>query len=213
MYDIPYFKAANHQEVLDFMQANPFVTICGVDANGLPIAAQIPILIKHSGEKLIISGHLMRKQDHTNAFEKNNNVLVIFSAPSAFVSASWYTQKGIASTWNYQTVHAVGKMAMKDDAHLLQLLTELTLHFEKDANAPTHIKNLDTDYVQQNMKAIVSFDIEVTDLKNVFKLSQNRDEVSYANIQKELEKGDAACKYMAAAMQAQLNPRDSHTDL
>ena len=213
MYDIPYFKAANHQEVLDFMQANPFVTICGVDANGLPIAAQIPILIKHSGEKLIISGHLMRKQDHTNAFEKNNNVLVIFSAPSAFVSASWYTQKGIASTWNYQTVHAVGKMDMKDDAHLLQLLTELTLHFEKDANAPTQIKNLDTDYVQQNMKAIVSFDIEVTELKNVFKLSQNRDEVSQANIQKELEKGDAACKYMAAAMRAQLNPRDSHTDL
>ena len=213
MYDIPYFKAANHQEVLDFMQANPFVTICGVDANGLPIAAQIPILIKHSGEKLIISGHLMRKQDHTNAFEKNNNVLVIFSAPSAFVSASWYTQKGIASTWNYQTVHAIGKMDMKDDAHLLQLLTELTLHFEKDANAPTQIKNLDTDYVQQNMKAIVSFDIEVTELKNVFKLSQNRDEVSQANIQKELEKGDAACKYMAAAMRAQLNPRDSHTDL
>ena len=213
MYDIPYFKAANHQEVLDFMQANPFVTICGVDANGLPIAAQIPILIKHSGEKLIISGHLMRKQDHTNAFEKNNNVLVIFSAPSAFVSASWYTQKGIASTWNYQTVHAVGKMDMKDDAHLLQLLTELTLHFEKDANAPTQIKNLDTDYVQQNMKAIVSFDIEVTELKNVFKLSQNRDEVSHTNIQKELEKGDSACKYMAAAMQAQLNPRDSHTDL
>ena len=213
MYDISYFKADNHQEVLHFMQANPFVTICGVSENGLPIAAQIPILLKQIEDKIIISGHLMRKQDHTNAFEKNNNVLVIFSAPSAFVSASWYTQKGIASTWNYQTVHAVGKMEMKDDAHLHQLLTDLTLHFEKDANAPTQIKNLDPEYVQQNMKAIVSFEIEVTELKNVFKLSQNRDEVSHANIQKELEKGDAACKYMAAAMQAQLNPRDSHTDL
>ena len=213
MYDISYFKADNHQEVLDFMQANPFVTICGVNEKGLPIAAQIPILLKQIGDKIIISGHLMRKQDHTNAFEKNNNVLVIFSAPSAFVSASWYAQKGIASTWNYQTVHAVGKMEMKDDAHLLQLLTDLTLHFEKDANAPTQIKNLDPEYVRQNMKAIVSFEIEVTELKNVFKLSQNRDEVSHANIQKELEKGDAACKYMAAAMQAQLNPRDSHTDL
>lgn len=213
MYDIPYFKAENHQEVLDFMQANPFVTICGVNENGLPIAAQIPILIKQNGEKIVISGHLMRKQDHTNAFEKNNNVLVIFSAPSAFVSASWYTQKGIASTWNYQTVHAVGKLEMKDDAHLLQLLTDLTLHFEKDANAPTQIKNLDPAYIKQNMKAIVSFEIEVAELKHVFKLSQNRDEQSHTNIQKELEKGDAACKYMAAAMQAQLNPRDSHTDL
>jgi transcriptional regulator len=200
MYNISYFKANNQEEVFAFMQANPFVTICGVDENGLPIAAQIPILIKQEDDKLIISGHLMRKQDHTNAFEKNNNVLIIFSAPSAFVSASWYKEKGIASTWNYQTVHAIGKMEMKDDAHLYQLLTDLTMHFEKNPNAPTQVKNLDPEYVQQNMKAIVSFDIEVTELKNVFKLSQNRDEESHQNIQKELSKGDAACQYMAAAM-------------
>jgi transcriptional regulator len=200
MYNISYFKANNQEEVFAFMQANPFVTICGVDENGLPIAAQVPILIKQEDDKLIISGHLMRKQDHTNAFEKNNNVLVIFSAPSAFVSASWYKEKGIASTWNYQTVHAIGKMEMKDDAHLYQLLIDLTMHFEKDPNAPTQVKNLDPEYVQQNMKAIVSFDIEVIELKNVFKLSQNRDEESHQKIQKELSKGDAACQYMAAAM-------------
>jgi transcriptional regulator len=200
MYDIPYFKANNHQEVLDFMQANPFVTICGVDAHGLPVATHIPVLIKVENEKVTISGHMMRKQDHTNAFEINKNVLVIFSAPSAFVSASWYTNKGMASTWNYQTVHAVGKLEMKDEAHLLQLLTELTLHFEKDENAPTQVKNLSPEYMQQNMKAIVSFEIEVAVLKNVFKLSQNRDEASHANIQNELNKGDAACKHMAAAM-------------
>ncbi|MFZ9146179.1 MAG: FMN-binding negative transcriptional regulator [Sediminibacterium sp.] len=200
MYNISYFKANNHEEIIAFMHANPFVTICGVDANGLPVATHIPILIKQEADKIILSGHIMRKQDHSNAFEINNNVLVIFSAPSAFVSASWYKEKGIASTWNYQTVHAIGKMEMKDDAHLYQLLTDLTMHFEKDPNAPTQVKNLDPEYVQQNMKAIVSFDIEVTELKNVFKLSQNRDEESHQNIQKELSKGDAACQYMAAAM-------------
>lgn len=200
MYNISYFKANNHEEIIAFMHANPFVTICGVDANGLPVATHIPILIKQEADKIILSGHIMRKQDHSNAFEINNNVLVIFSAPSAFVSASWYKEKGIASTWNYQTVHAIGKMEMKDDAHLYQLLTDLTMHFEKNPNAPTQVKNLDPEYVQQNMKAIVSFDIEVTELKNVFKLSQNRDEESHQNIQKELSKGDAACQYMAAAM-------------
>ena len=200
MYDISYFKASNHQEVIDFMHANPFVTICGVDANGLPVAGQIPVLIKQENNKLIISGHLMRKQDHTNAFEINYNVLVIFSGPSAFVSASWYEEKGIASTWNYQTVHAVGKMEMKREDHLYTLLSELTAHFEKDPNAPTQVKNLDTDYMKHNMKAIVSFEIEVTQLKNVFKLSQNRDDVSHKNIVNELSKGTPACKHMAAAM-------------
>ncbi|MFM6995226.1 MAG: FMN-binding negative transcriptional regulator [Sediminibacterium sp.] len=200
MYDISYFKANDHQEVIEFMQANPFVTICGVDKNGLPIAAQIPILIKQVDDKLFICGHLMRKQDHTNAFEMNPNALVIFSAPSAFVSASWYTSKGQASTWNYQTVHAVGTMQMQDEQHLYNLLVALTEKFESDPDAPSQVKNLDPMYMQQNMKAIISFEIEVAQLKHVFKLSQNRDNASHQNIQNELNKGDAACKYMAAAM-------------
>lgn len=200
MYNIPYFKASQHKDVIDFMQNNPFVTICGVDANGLPVATHIPILIKQEADKIILSGHIMRKQDHANAFEINNNVLVIFSAPSAYVSATWYTTKNMGSTWNYQTVHARGKIEIKDEAHLRQLLTNLTLHFEKDPESPTQVKNLSEEYMQQNMKAIYSFDIVVQDLQHVFKLSQNRDEASHTNIQNELSKGDAACKYMAAAM-------------
>ena len=200
MYNIPHFKAKDHQEVIDFMHANPFVTICGVDANGFPVAGQIPVLIKQENDKLFISGHFMRKQDHTNAFELNNNALVIFSAPSAFVSASWYSIKEAASTWNYQTVHAVGKMEMKGEDHLYNLLSELTAHFEKDPNAPTQVKNLDPIYMKENMAAIISFEIEVIELKHVFKLSQNRDNVSHENIKKELNNGTPACKYMAAAM-------------
>jgi len=200
MYNIPYFKASQHKDVIDFMQNNPFVTICGVDVNGLPVATHIPILIKQEADKIILSGHIMRKQDHANAFEINNNVLVIFSAPSAYVSATWYTTKNMGSTWNYQTVHARGKIEIKDEAHLRQLLTNLTLHFEKDPESPTQVKNLSEEYMQQNMKAIYSFDIVVQDLQHVFKLSQNRDEASHTNIQNELSKGDAACKYMATAM-------------
>ena len=200
MYNIPYFKAQEHQEVIDFMQANPFVTICGVDASGMPVATHIPVLIKIENDLITISGHLMRKQDHANALEINNNVLVIFSAPSAFVSAAWYTTKNMGSTWNYQTVHARGKMEIKDESHLRQLLTDLTLHFEKEVDSPTQVKNLSEEYMEQNMKAIYSFDIVVQDLQHVFKLSQNRDEASRATIQAELNKGDHACQYMAAAM-------------
>ena len=130
MYNIPHFKASNHQQVLDFMQANPFVTICGVDSKGLPVATHIPVLMKVENDIITISGHIMRKQDHSTAFEVNKNVLVIFSAPSAFVSANWYTTKNMGSTWNYQTVHARGQLEIKDETHLRNLLTELTLYFE-----------------------------------------------------------------------------------
>lgn len=200
MYNIPHFKAKDHQEVLDFMKANPFVTICGVNKEGYPVATQVPILLKIENDTITISGHMMRKQDHTNAFENNNKALVIFSGPSAFVSANWYTTKNMGSTWNYQSVQAKGKLEIKDEKHLKNLLTELTLHFEKDPNSPTQVKNLSPEYMEQNMKAIVSFEILVDDLQHVFKLSQNRDDVSYENIKNELSNGNAACKHMAAAM-------------
>lgn len=205
MYDIPHFKASNYQQVIDFMQANPFVTICGIDVNGLPVATHIPVLIRVDNDIVTISGHIMRKQDHSNAFELNKNVLVIFSAPSAFVSASWYSNQGQASTWNYQTVHAIGKLEMQDEQHLYDLLVALTQKFETDQDASSQVKNLDPMYMHQNMKAIVSFEIVVDQLKHVFKLSQNRDEASHANIQNELNKGDAACKHMAAAMKQNLD--------
>ena len=200
MYHIPYFKAAKHQEVIDFMEANPFVTICGVNASGKPVATHIPILIDVIKDQIILSGHIMRKQDHTNAFELNKDVLVMFTAPSAYVSASWYTEKNQASTWNYQTVHAIGSIHFKDEAHLIALLDRLTKKFEKDPESPTQLKNLSADYLEQNCKAIVSFEIVVTDLQHVFKLSQNRDAESHKNIQNELSNGNAACKHMAAAM-------------
>jgi transcriptional regulator len=91
-------------------------------------------------------------------------------------------------------------MQMQDEQHLYHLLVALTEKFESDPDAPSQVKNLDPMYMQQNMKAIISFEIEVAQLKHVFKLSQNRDEISHQNIQNELNKGDAACKYMAAAM-------------
>ena len=100
----------------------------------------------------------------------------------------------MGSTWNYQTVHARGQLEIKDETHLRNLLTDLTLHFEKDTEAPTQVKNLSQEYMEQNMKAIYSFDIVVNDLQHVFKLSQNRDEKSYHHIIDHLkaEGGEAA---------------------
>ena len=200
MYHIPHFKAKDHQEVIHFMQAHPFVTICGVDEAGFPVATQIPILLDIEKDKIVILGHIMRKQAHTNAFEINKKVLVLFSGPSTFVSANWYTDKAQASTWNYQAVQAKGEIVLKDNDHLYRLLERLTLHFEKDVDAPTQVKNLSPEYMEQNMKAIVSFEIVVDDLQHVFKLSQYRDEASKQNIQSELNKGNEACQHMAAAM-------------
>jgi predicted FMN-binding regulatory protein PaiB len=73
MYNISYFKAADGDELLLFMQAHPFVTICGISEDGTPAASHIPVLIENRAGKIFLLAHIMRKQDHTNAFKLSQN--------------------------------------------------------------------------------------------------------------------------------------------
>ncbi len=198
MYDIPYFKAHENQEVFDFMKEHPFVMICGVDEHSKPVATHIPILIEERDGKLFFVGHVMKKQKHTIAFEKNNQVLVIFTGNHSYVSAKNYEQQNTASTWNYQAVHVSGSLIFLGDEQLLQLLIKLTEKFENNNNSPSLVSKMDINYVQQHMKAIVAFEIEVEHIDHVFKLSQNKDEQTKSKIINQLEKEEST---MAKTMQ------------
>ena len=201
MYNIPYFKAADDKQVIDFMHAHPFAVVTGVDAEQKPVATHVPLLVKQEKDTLVLQGHVMRNTDHHHAFLQNENVLAIFTGPHAYVSASWYTDKKQASTWNYLTVHAHGKLKFGDEDMLLAVLKQTTAQFENNPGSPSLVEHLDAGYVERLMKAIVAFEIEVTRIEHVFKLSQNRDEQSYQNIINHLEGGDEEAKMMATIMQ------------
>lgn len=187
MYDLPHFKANNEKEVFEFMKAHPFITLCGTGENGLPVATHVPVLFTEKEDRLVLRAHIQRKTDHHKAFAAHPNVLAIFTGPHSYVSASWYQQPKVASTWNYQAVHVSGLLQFGDEDMLYQLLTDLTAHYEQNPHSPSLVKELPPGYVQKQMKAIIAFEITVTSLRHVFKLSQNRDEASRENIIKKLE--------------------------
>ncbi|MBC7902687.1 MAG: FMN-binding negative transcriptional regulator [Gemmatimonadaceae bacterium] len=179
MYSLPEYKEADHRVVVDFMKEHPFVFLSGTNADGKPVATQLPVLIEEREGKIILHGHLMKQTDHHKAFVHNDNALAVFTGPHTYVSASLYTDKHTGSTWNYMSVHAAGKIKFLGDEALLDLLTKLTEHFENNPYSPSLVKDLPKEYMDRLMKAILAFEIEVTSLENVFKLSQNRDEQSY----------------------------------
>lgn len=194
MYNLPYFKEQDAEEVLQFMREHPFIFLTGSDIANKPVATQVPVFIDEKDGKLFLSGHMMRQTDHHKAFEKNQNVLAVFTGPHTYVSATWYT-KAMGSTWNYMSVHAHGTIRFGDKEELISVLRRLTLHYENgNTQSTTVFDNLPADYTESMMKGIVPFEIEVNDLQHVFKLSQNRDEESYDNIIVQLKRkgGDAA---------------------
>lgn len=206
MYDLPYFKESDEVVVRQFIKDHPFAFLAGVDAANRPVATQVPVFIDESEGKLFLSGHIMRNTDHHKAFLHNHHVLAVFTGPHAYVSASWYDNPHQASTWNYMSVHAKGILKFKDEAALIALLKRLTLHFENlNSESPTVFDNLPGAYTAPLLKAIIAFEIEITEIENVFKLSQNRDQKSYFNIIEKLEAGGGDGKLIAGEMRKRKN--------
>lgn len=194
MYNLSHFKEPDQVVVIEFMKQHPFAMLIG-NADGRSVATQIPLLFEERDGKMFLLGHMMRKQDHQTAFEQNPDVLVVFTGPHTYVSATWYKDPQQASTWNYISVHARGTLSFLDEKGLEDALRKLTLHYEhQNPHSSTIFDNLTDEYKMPLMKAIVAFEIEVGSVEHVFKLSQNRDEESYEHITEKLkaEPGDAA---------------------
>ncbi|HVZ25094.1 MAG TPA: FMN-binding negative transcriptional regulator [Sediminibacterium sp.] len=200
MYQLPRYQDADAAAVMEFMKSHPFVTLIGVGEDGSPVATQVPILLREEAGTILLRGHIMRQSDHYLAFAKNPAALVLFTGPHAYISASWYEDPAQASTWNYMTVQAKGRLVLLDDHALLPMLQELTDHYEPEGSSPAAFSQLPEEYLIRLSKAIAGFEIRVDSLQHVFKLSQNRDANSFQHILSQLEKGSDDARAIAAEM-------------
>jgi transcriptional regulator len=201
MYHFSYFKEKDKEALLGFMEEHPFAFLTGSFHSGAQVATQIPILVEERDGELFLKGHIMRNTDHHKAFMENPNALVVFTGPSTYVSASWYSNPQIGSTWNYMSAHITGQLKFMSDDGLIKFMRELTLKFEKgNTNSQTIYDNLPDSFLSKMMPAIVGFEIRAEKIDNVFKLSQNRDEKSYLNIISKLEEQGGSSALVAKEM-------------
>lgn len=206
MYHFSYFKEKDQQTILNFIAENPFAFLTGSFLNGQQVATQIPVLIEERNGELYLQGHIMRNTDHHKAFLENPNALLVFTGPHCYVSASWYSNPQIGSTWNYMSVQVAGTINFMTNDELVAFMQKLTLHFEKGNNqSPTFYNNLPDSFLSKMMPAIAGFEIKAASIENVFKLSQNRDEKSYTNIIQKLEEQGGNSALIALEMQKRKN--------
>lgn len=180
MYNISYFTEPDRELIIAFMKEYSFAMVTGIGEN-YPVATQLPLEIEEKDGSVFLKGHLMRKTDHHLAFEKNNNVLVLFTGPHCYVSAAWYNNPNTASTWNYMTVHARGKIIFTDEKGTYEAVKSVTNKYE-GTETKAAFNNMPQEYIKPILKAIVGFSIEVETIENVFKLSQNKSEEEQLNI-------------------------------
>lgn len=203
MYKLSYFTEEDAGRVFAFMRENPFAIIAGTGEN-YPVATHVPLDIRKVDGDIILTGHMMRNTDHHKAFLNNDHVLVIFNGPHCYVSASWYNNPAVASTWNYMTVHAKGRITFTDEAGTVDIIRNITNAYE-DTGSTASFSALPAGYVDRLVKAITGFTIRVASFDNVFKLSQNHEEGTRRSIIKNLrEREDESGKKIAAEMEKRI---------
>jgi transcriptional regulator len=202
MYIPEHFRVRDHADALAFMQANPFVVLVSSCDDG-PFASHIPVVIRESGDQLIVRGHFAKANPHWRYLEQQPHCLTIFHGPHSYISPSLYTDQQSVPTWNYGAVHLYGNARVfSTPDSLLGVLHELMGTFE-----PAYAEqwaSLSPEYRERMLTHIVGFEITATKLEAKFKLGQNRTREDQSNMIAALAKAeDTAISGVARMMREQ----------
>lgn len=198
MYIPHYYKNENLTEIKDFLVHNSFGILVN-QVDGKPWASHIPLeLDKDNNGKDILVGHIAKANPQGKTLDANAEVLCIFNGPHAYVSSSWYKEEEVP-TWNYIAVHVYGKLKILNEEETMISLHKLVDKYEKGSKNPISLHDMSPKTLRQ-VKGIVGFQIEITDIQAAYKLSQTRVE-DHPKITSELsERQDPASQAIAQKM-------------
>lgn len=174
------FKVSDFEEIREFVQQNSFGTLV-TTRKGRPIATHLPLQMIKEDEDYFITGHMAYGNPQWRTFEANDEVLVMFQGPHAYISSSWYEHENVP-TWNYQSVHVYGAAQLLSEEELKQDLTKLLLKYEEHRENPVLWDKLSSELLEKEVKGIVGFKIKIKEIQAANKLSQNRNAQDYENI-------------------------------
>ncbi len=179
MYVPTHFQINDASELHRIMTNYPLgvliTTNAGLDANHLPF-----LFDANEGELGVLTAHVARANPVWEQVANGSEVLVIFRGEESYISPNWYPSKHETHrqvpTWNYEVVHAHGKMTVHDDEKFLRgVVGRLTKTHEAMEPKPWKMSDAPQDYMDAMLNAIVGIQITITRLEGKAKLSQNRE--------------------------------------
>ncbi|WP_152657682.1 FMN-binding negative transcriptional regulator [Oceanobacillus sp. CFH 90083] len=203
MYVPKRFKVTDTKEIWEFVHQHSFATLVTTE-NNIPVATHLPVMVNKQADDFLITGHVAYANPQWKTFEKGADALVIFQGPHAYVSSTWYSHENVP-TWNYQAVHMYGTPRILEKDELKESLKILSDKYEKHRDPSFSMENFTPKLLEAQLKAIVGFEVRVTEIQAAYKLSQNRNEADYKSVIKHLkEEGDFDSRQVAEQMEKRL---------
>ena len=198
MYIPPYYENKDLSEIKKFLQENSFGILINV-VDGKPWGTHIPLELETNAEGGdVLVGHIAKANPQWKHFDNNKEVLCIFNGPHAYVSSSWYKEEEVP-TWNYIAVHVYGKLELLSEEETMASMHRLVNKYEKGSKKPISLHDMSPKTLRQ-VKGVVGFQIQISDVQATYKLSQTRPEDHPKIISELEERNDSGSKAIAHKM-------------
>ena|SRR4029077_1087462 len=206
MYIPPLNRVEDRQAINAFIHAHGFATVI-TNSDGKTVASHLPVLFDE--EMNLLRSHMARANEQWKQFASGDEVLCVFHGAHAYISPSWYEQQHTVPTWNYAVVHVYGKPSLVDEAQLKQIVLDTTAKYESSMPQPWKIP-LSEKEIDQMLKAIVGFKIDIVRVEAKFKLGQNRSREDQEKMLRNLQSApDDQSRALAKFILAQRNRIDA----
>jgi len=187
---IPAPYAEHDPETLfAYIDAHPLATLVSGSATDGLYATHLPLVLnRDAAPSGVLVGHLARANPHHRVLASGSGeALAIFTGPDAYITPEWYPAKRehgrVVPTWNYIAVHAYGTLHLRDyEDFLRQHLEMLTTRHESPRPQPWHVSDAPAEFIAQQMKAIVGFELTIARLEGKWKMSQNRSDADITGV-------------------------------
>lgn len=173
MYISKHYRNEDADQIKQFISQHGFAILVS-EVEGRPWATHIPLLLEQNKEGMdILTSHVSKANKHWKTFNDDKEVMAIFSGNHAYISSSWYDHENVP-TWNYEAIHVYGKITLTEGDVMKSQLSKLVDKYEKGMQCPVSVATMTPEFYNREVKGIVGFEIEITAIQAISKLSQNR---------------------------------------
>ncbi len=176
MYTPSAFRISSIADCQQVVRENGFATVVSSAADGSLVATHIPCMLEPGPREAgTLVGHVAKANPHAALLAAGRATLAIFTGPHAYISAAAYQTPQDVPTWNYVIVHAHGIPRPMPADHVRRHLGALVSKYESDRRVPWSLDAAGEEFIAQQMRGILAFEMPIDRLEGKAKLSQNRE--------------------------------------
>jgi transcriptional regulator len=215
MFVRPCWQPTSPADAIQIIEENPWALLVS-NGEEYPFATNLPLLIDGGARRkgpMVLAGHVARGNEHARALARPNaRVLAIFEGPWRYITASWYPERQMPSTYYYTAVHCFGTIEMQEEAALDEHLEDLTQRMESSIPGGWRTDEIPRTEITRRFAAIAGFRILVDRLEAKFKLGQDEPLRDALAVAEQLDHHDSLPDQRFAALIRKHNhPRISKT--